>query len=80
MAFLNCNGCENCDYSIGLKYSNECTYMFGKRFLWLIRFLGNRNTVEIRVIKGFGLEKTAELSKVIFVCVDKERFFESINN
>lgn len=77
---LNFKDINYCDYSIGLKYSNECIYMYGNRILWLIRFLGNSNKVEINVVNGLNLEKATNLQKVIFDFKDKERFQLLFNN
>ncbi|ELA41270.1 uncharacterized protein VICG_01643 [Vittaforma corneae ATCC 50505] len=67
-----------CDYSIGLKYSSECIYMYGNRFLWFVRFLGSFNTVDVRVTKGSSLEMATSLPKVMLGFTDKERFLTLI--
>lgn len=73
-AILSFKEPEHCDFSIGLRYSPSCIYMYGSRLLWLVRFLGSFNTVDVRVTEGASLEAAAALPKVVFDFTDKERF------
>lgn len=67
------------DWSVGLKYSNECIYLYGNRLLWLIRFLGNFNTVEVRAIKGSDIASAAGLPLSNLTKNDKICFLELVN-
>jgi len=71
---------ENSDYSVGLKYTEECIYMYGNRLLWLIRFLGSFNSVEVTVMKGGDLPKAAGMPRVMFGKKDKEKFMSILNH
>lgn len=73
-AILNYKSEEDSDYVIGLRYSKECIYMYGNRILWLIRFLGSSNTVEIDVKAGGDLSNVTSLPRVIFDHQDKYKF------
>lgn len=70
---------NDADYVVGLRYSNECIYMYGNRFLWLIRFLGSSNTVEIDIKTGSNLSSAASLPRVIFDYKDKAKFLDLVS-
>lgn len=69
----------NCDYVIGLKYSESCIYMYGSRWNWLLNFLSSTNTVDVRCIKGNELERAVNVPKLSFDKNDKFRFMELVN-
>lgn len=71
---------SNSDWSIGLKYTNECIYLYGNRFLWLLGFLGNFNSVEIYTSEGNDISKAARLPQATLSKEDKKRFMELISN
>lgn len=79
MAILNFKEEECSEYSIGLRYSSECIYLYGNRFMWLLRFLGSFNTVDIRVVKGANLEMATGLPRVLFDFKDRRKFLELIS-
>ncbi|KAL6121077.1 hypothetical protein NUSPORA_02068 [Nucleospora cyclopteri] len=62
------------DYSIGLLYSKECIFMYGNKFIWLIRFLGNHNYVTVNCIKGNDLGKATGLRVLNLTAEDKIEF------
>lgn len=65
---------SDCDWSVGLKYSDECIYLYGNRYLWLLRFLGSYNTVDIGTCKGSDLCKASGLPQSSLSKDDKIRF------
>ena len=71
---------SNPDWSIGLKYSNECIYMYGNKLKWLVGFLGNSNSVEVNILKECDISKAAGLPQVKLNKEDKERFLKLVNN
>jgi len=70
---------QDCEYAIGLRYSNECIYMYGNRLAWLINFLGNENFVKINVIKGSNLEIATCLPMLKLTSDDKTQFMSSLS-
>lgn len=69
-----------CDYSIGLRYNEECVYLYGSRLSWLFRFLGCFNVVEISVIEGNDLSKAAGIPNTCLGQEDKKRFLKLLSN
>lgn len=69
---------DGAEYSIGLKYNEECIYMYGNRLLWLIRFLGTFNKVDITVMKGGDLSKATGLPRLMLDSKDKVKFISLV--
>lgn len=72
LALLSYSG--DCDYVVGLKYTNECIYMGGSYFKWLIRFLGTSNIVYVDCARSNNLEQVTGLKTTKFTYKDKEYF------
>lgn len=77
-AVLRYQASEDCDYVIGLKYSENCIYMYGSKLLWLLRFLGEKGHVTVDALKGNRLDKAASVPMVIFGPEDKKRFMSML--
>lgn len=77
-AVLKYQSPEDFEYAIGLRYSENCIYMYGSRLLWLIRFLGEKGHVTVNVLKGSSLDEAVSVPMVIFGSEDKKRFMSML--
>lgn len=74
---------EECDYVIGLKYSNECINIGIKsslvgRLAWLLRFLGRDNYVDVTCLRGFELDKAAGMPRLSLNSRAKDEFLKLV--
>lgn len=81
-AVLNFSDVSRCDYCIGLRFSSSAVYVYGNWLLWLIRFLGSNNYVDVLCVAAnntpapVGLAKAAGLPLVRLDYKDRERFIK----
>lgn len=78
-AILSYSTHRKADYTVGLRYSENCIFCYGSRVKWLVRFLGADPRVDVFCIKGDDLEKATGLPKVRLTAEDKKRFLKMLN-
>lgn len=77
-AILRHQRSEECEHVIGLKYSENCIYMYGSRLQWLVGFLGEKGYVTISTLKGNNLSEAVSVPLVMLDFEDKKRFMSMI--